>query len=118
MALETATPAENVGKDGLGEMNQPPRIALVGWRLGCEFNSLIKQGHERFRYVVVSMVLPEEIRPLVEWHRIPLLRWLSFWFRWVIFFILGGLRKPKAIVGIVSKTIRHPITSKQIRAAH
>ena len=69
-----------------------PRIALVGWRLGGEFESLIKQGHDRFRYVVVSMVLPEKIRPLVEWHRIPLLRWPSFRLRWVIFFVLGGLR--------------------------
>jgi glycosyltransferase involved in cell wall biosynthesis len=72
-------------------MNQP-RIALVGWRLGGEFESLIKQGHECFRYVVVSMVLPEEIRPLVEWHRIPLLKWPSFRLRWLVFFLLGGLR--------------------------
>jgi hypothetical protein len=79
------------GQDGLREMSRP-RIALVGWRLGGEFESLIKQGHDRFRYVVVSMVLPEEIRPLVEWHRIPLLRWPSFRLRWVIFFLLGGLR--------------------------
>ena len=69
-----------------------PRIALVGWRLGGEFESLIKQGHRRFRYIVVSMVLPDEIRPLVEWHRVPLLRWPSFRVRWVIFFLLGGLR--------------------------
>lgn len=91
-----------------------PRIALVGWRLGGEFESLIKQGHERFRYVVVSMVLPEEIRPLVEWHRIPLLRWPSFRLRWVIFFLLGGFRVMRLRADLVHTVGPTPIVPNHV----
>ena len=101
------------GQDGPREMSRP-RIALVGWRLGGEFNSLIKQGHERFRYVVVSMVLPEEIRPLVEWHRIPLLRWPSFRLRWVIFFILGGFRIMRLRADLVHTVGPTPIVPNHV----
>jgi UDP-glucose:(heptosyl)LPS alpha-1,3-glucosyltransferase len=91
-----------------------PRIALVGWRLGAEFETLIKQGHGRFRYVVVSMVLPDEIRPLVEWHRIPLLRWPSFRLRWVIFFLLGGLRVMRLRADLVHTVGPTPIVPNHV----
>ena len=95
-------------------MSQLPRIALVGWRLGAEFNSLIQQGHQRFRYVVVSMVLPEEIRPLVEWHRIPLLKYPSFRFRWLIFYLLGGLRIARLRADLVHTIGPTPIVPNQV----
>ncbi|HEU0024721.1 MAG TPA: glycosyltransferase, partial [Thermoleophilaceae bacterium] len=52
----------------------------------------IRAGRGRFRYVVVSMSLDPELRPLVEWHRIPWLRWGSFRLRWILFFGLGAYR--------------------------
>ena len=69
-----------------------PEIALVGWRLGDEFHRLIHLHHDKYRYVVISMTLPEEIRPYVEWHRMPCPKRVSFRLRWVIFYINAGLR--------------------------
>jgi glycosyltransferase involved in cell wall biosynthesis len=94
-------------------MNRP-RIALVGWRLGGEFESLIKQAHDRFQYVVVSMVLPDEIRPLVEWHRIPLLKWPSFRLRWIIFYILAGFRLRRLRADLVHTIGPTPIVPNQV----
>ena len=91
-----------------------PRIALVGWRLGGEFENLIKQGHGRFRYIVVSMALPEEIRPLVEWHRIPCLKWPSFRLRWLIFFLLGGLRVMRLRADLVHTVGPMPIVPNHV----
>jgi UDP-glucose:(heptosyl)LPS alpha-1,3-glucosyltransferase len=86
----------------------------VGWRLGGEFELLIKQGHDRFRYVVVSMALSEEVRPLVEWHRIPCLRWPSFRLRWVVFFILGGLRLMRLRADLVHTVGPTPIVPNYV----
>lgn len=92
-----------------------PRIALVGWRLGSEFESLIKQGHQRFRYVVVSIALPEEIRPLVEWHRIPFFKWPSFRARWLIFFVLAGFRIMRARADLVHTIGPTPIVPNRVQ---
>ena len=95
-------------------MNQLPRIALVGWRLGGEFHSLIKQQHERFRYIVVSMVLPEEIRPLVDWHPVPLLKYPSFRLRWVIFYLLAGARIARLRADLVHTIGPTPIVPNHV----
>jgi glycosyltransferase involved in cell wall biosynthesis len=69
-----------------------PRIAVVGWRLGGELERAIRVAAGRVRYVVVSMALDEDLVPLVEWHRMPVTRWSSYRVRWLVFFVLGGLR--------------------------
>lgn len=69
-----------------------PRVAFVGWRLGGELEQAIRRGRDRCSYVVVSMTLAEDVQPLVEWHRIPLLRWNSYRLRWVVFYLLAALR--------------------------
>ena len=53
------------------EASDLPLIAMVGWKLGGELEGAIREGTGRFRYAVVSMALDPEIRPLVEWHRMP-----------------------------------------------
>jgi glycosyltransferase involved in cell wall biosynthesis len=87
---------------------------MVGWRLGGELETAIKDGRGRFRYVVVSMTLPEELRPLVEWHRIPLLKWNSFRLRWVVFFVLGGLRVARLNADLVHTIGPTPIVPNHV----
>jgi hypothetical protein len=93
-----------------------PRIALVGWRLGGEFESLLSRDTTAStnRYIVVSMALPEEIRPLVEWHRIPFLRWPSFRLRWVIFYLLAGLRVMRLRADLVHTVAPTPIVPNHV----
>ena len=69
-----------------------PRVALVGWRLGSELERVIEQGADRFDYVVVSMDLDERLRPLVEWHRMPLPKLNSFRVGWAEFCARGAVR--------------------------
>jgi glycosyltransferase involved in cell wall biosynthesis len=91
-----------------------PRIAIVGWRLGGELERAIQEGSERFSYVVASMTLPAELRSLVEWHRIPLLKWNSFRLRWAIFFILGSLRLARIDADLVHTVGPTPIVPNRV----
>jgi UDP-glucose:(heptosyl)LPS alpha-1,3-glucosyltransferase len=86
----------------------------VGWRLGGEFETVIKRGSGRFRYLVISMTLPEELRPLVEWHRIPLLKWNSFRLRWAIFFVLGGFRVARVSADLIHTIGPTPIVPNHV----
>ena len=38
------------------------------------------------------MSIPDDLRPLVDWHRIPWVRWNSYRVRWLVFFVLAGIR--------------------------
>ena len=69
-----------------------PRVALVGWRLGGEFERVIREGRDRFDFTVVAMDLDEELRPLVDWRPMPPPRLNSFRLGWAAFFLRGGLR--------------------------
>jgi glycosyltransferase involved in cell wall biosynthesis len=69
-----------------------PRVALVGWRLGGEFERVIREGRDRFDFTVVAMDLDEELRPLVDWRPMPPPRLNSFRLGWAAFFARGGLR--------------------------
>jgi glycosyltransferase involved in cell wall biosynthesis len=91
-----------------------PRVALVGWRLGGEFEEAIRQGHERFDYVVITMTLDPALRPLVEWQRIPLLRWNSFRLRWLIFYVLAGLRLARARADLVHTVGPTPVVPNRV----
>jgi glycosyltransferase involved in cell wall biosynthesis len=78
-----------------------PRIALVGWRLGAELETAIRTGCDRFDFVVVSMSLSEDLRPLVDWCRIPRPKWNSFRLRWIAFFALAGFHLRRMKVDLV-----------------
>jgi len=71
---------------------EAPRIAVVGWRLGGELERAIASATDRFRYVIVSMALDEDLVGLVEWHRMPVTRFTSYRLRWLVFFVLAGVR--------------------------
>jgi glycosyltransferase involved in cell wall biosynthesis len=60
------------------------------------------------------MALPEEIRPLVEWYRIPFLRWPSFRLRWVVFYLLGGLRIMRLRADLVHTVGPTPIVPNHV----
>ena len=91
-----------------------PRVALVGWRLGGEFEEAIRRGHERFDYVVISMALDPALRPLVEWHRMPLLRWNSFRLRWLIFYVVAGLRVARARADLTHTVGPTPVVPNRV----
>jgi glycosyltransferase involved in cell wall biosynthesis len=97
-----------------GAAGDRPLIAMVGWRLGGELEGAIRAGNERFRYAVVSMSLEPEMRPLVTWYRMPWPRWNSFRFRWIVFFILGGLRVRRIGADLVHTVGPTPIVPNRV----
>jgi glycosyltransferase involved in cell wall biosynthesis len=60
------------------------------------------------------MTLPPELRPLVEWHRIPLLGFNSFRLRWVIFYVLGSLRLRRTAADLVHTVGPTPIVPSRV----
>jgi len=97
-----------------GSAARRPRIAIVGWRLGGELERVIEQGAGRFSYVVVSMDLDEALRPLVEWHRMPLPKLNSFRLGWGAFFALGGLRLARLHADLVHTVGPMPIVPNRV----
>jgi glycosyltransferase involved in cell wall biosynthesis len=91
-----------------------PRIAIVGWKLGAELESAIRAGSGRFRYVVVSMSLDPSLRPFVEWHRMPWLRWNSFRARWLVFFLMGWYRLERLNADLVHCVGPTPIVPNRV----
>jgi glycosyltransferase involved in cell wall biosynthesis len=85
----------------VSEQSDRPSVALVGRRLGVELEQLIRYGSNRYRYVVVSMVLASDVRGLVEWQRVPLPRLPSFRLRWLVFYALASLRLRHARADLV-----------------
>ena len=91
-----------------------PRVALVGWRLGSELERVIEQGADRFDYVVVSMDLHERLRPLVEWHRMPLPKLNSFRVGWAEFFARAGVRLGRLRADLVHTVGPMPIVPNRV----
>jgi glycosyltransferase involved in cell wall biosynthesis len=91
-----------------------PRVAFVGWRLGGELERVIEQGRDRFDFTVVSMDLPEWLRPLVDWHRMPRPRFGSFRLGWAAFFALGGLRVRRLDADLVHTVGPMPVVPNRV----
>jgi glycosyltransferase involved in cell wall biosynthesis len=74
-----------------------PRVALVAHRIeghsGMDraLAELLKRGSDDFKFVVFATTLAEELRPLVEWRRVPVPR-RPFTASFVSFFVLAGVR--------------------------
>lgn len=87
------------GKVEFGSRPAPrrPTVALVAHdvhdRGGMEqtFAELVRRGGRATRFVVVSATLAEDLRPLVEWRRVPAPR-RPFPLKFCWFFLAGGLR--------------------------
>lgn len=91
----SALPArEPRGKEQFGRR---PRIALVlidaGSRSGTgnAAHELLRRGHAAYDFVVVSTRLAEEVRPFAELRKIPA-PYGPFRLRWLVFYLLAGLR--------------------------
>jgi glycosyltransferase involved in cell wall biosynthesis len=73
-----------------------PTVALIAHQVhdhgGMEraFLELIRRSAGRVRFIVVSSVLAEELRPLVEWHRIRVPQ-RPFPLRYFLFFVAAGV---------------------------
>ena len=91
-----------------------PRVVFVGWRLGGEFERVIRQGQGRFSYTVMSMDLDEALRPLVEWRPMPLPRFRSFRLGWAVFFGLGGLRLARMDADLVHTVGPLPVVPNRV----
>ena len=91
-----------------------PRVVFVGWRLGGEFERVIRQGQGRFSYTVMSMDLDEVLRPLVEWRPMPLPRFRSFRLGWAVFFGLGGLRLARMDADLVHTVGPLPVVPNRV----
>jgi glycosyltransferase involved in cell wall biosynthesis len=91
-----------------------PRIALVGWRLGGELERVIREGRERFDFTVVSMDLAPELRPLVDWRRLPPPPRGSFRLGWASFFLRGGLRVARLDADLVHTVGPMPVVPNRV----
>jgi glycosyltransferase involved in cell wall biosynthesis len=91
-----------------------PRVALVGWRLGGEFERVIREGRDRFDFTVVSMDLDEELRPLVDWRRMPRPRLNSFRLGWAAFFARGGRRVASLDADLVHTVGPMPVVPNRV----
>jgi glycosyltransferase involved in cell wall biosynthesis len=89
-------------------------VVFVGWRLGGEVERVIRQGHQRFRYTVVSMDLDERVRPLVRWHRMAPPRLDSFRLGWAAFFGLAGLRLARLEADLVHSVGPLPVVPNRV----
>jgi UDP-glucose:(heptosyl)LPS alpha-1,3-glucosyltransferase len=91
-----------------------PRIVLVAWKLGAETLQAIREGSDRFRFVVVSMLLPEDVRPLVEWHPMPHLNTDSFRTEWVTFYTRAGIRLARIRADLVHTVGPTPVVPNRV----
>jgi glycosyltransferase involved in cell wall biosynthesis len=91
-----------------------PRVTLVGWRLGGEFERVIREGRDRFDFTVVAMDLDEELRPLVDWRPMPLPLLDSFRLGWVAFFARGGLRLARLDADLVHTVGPVPVVPSRV----
>jgi glycosyltransferase involved in cell wall biosynthesis len=91
-----------------------PRVALVGWRLGGELESVIRQGQDRFDYTVVSMDLDESLRALVDWRRMRPPALGSFRLGWATFFVSAGLRLARLDADLVHAVGPMPVVPNRV----
>lgn len=61
---------------------------------------LIRSKHSEFEFVVVSSRLPDELRPYVEWRRVPVPERPAP-LRFALFFVLGGIELRRTTVDLV-----------------
>ena len=97
------------------EASDLPLIAMVGWKLGGELEGAVRAGAADAS-ATPSCPCPStrRLRPLVEWHRMPWPAWNSFRFRWIVFFILGGLRVRRIGADLVHTVGPTPIVPNRV----
>jgi len=93
-----------------------PHIALVGSRLGSEFEAAIRLGARRFRYTVLTCDLDPELRPLVDWRPMPRAPFDSFRLGWAIFYALGALRLARLRPDLVHTVGPVPVVPNRVDA--
>jgi glycosyltransferase involved in cell wall biosynthesis len=91
-----------------------PRVALVGWRLGGEFEHVIREGRDRFDFTVVAMDLDEDLRPLVDWRPMPRPRLNSFRLGWAVFFGRGGRQVARVEADLVHTVGPMPVVPNRV----
>lgn len=91
-----------------------PRVVLVAWKLGAELAEAVRDGSERFQFVVVSMLLPEDLRPLVEWHPMPHLKTDSFRIEWATFYTRAGYRLSRIRADLVHAVGPTPVVPNRV----
>ncbi len=96
------------------EAERRPRIVIVAWKLGGELALAIEKGSDRFEFAVISMTLPDELRSLVEWHPMPLLRFNSFRLEWAMFFVRAGLRLRRTQADLVHTVGPTPVIPNRV----
>ncbi|MGH9073014.1 MAG: glycosyltransferase family 4 protein [Acidimicrobiales bacterium] len=91
-------------------LTRRPRVVLLAHEIkawgGMDMllAELVRQGHDRFDFVVVSTVLAEELRPLVaEWHRVRVPR-RPFPLRFACFWVLAGRISARLHADLVQAT--------------
>jgi glycosyltransferase involved in cell wall biosynthesis len=99
-----------------------PRVALVlldaGSRSGTgnAAHELVRRGRADFDFTVVSTRLVEELRPLVEWRRVPAPS-RPFRLRWLAFYLLAGLRLRGLRTDLVHTLAPAPLVPNRIDLA-
>ncbi|MGH9127846.1 MAG: glycosyltransferase family 4 protein [Acidimicrobiales bacterium] len=102
-------PAARLGSTG-ASVTRRPRVVLLAHEIkawgGMDMllSEIIRHGHDRFDFVVVSTLLAEDLRPLVaEWHRVRVPR-RPFPLRFVSFWVLAGRLVDRLDADVVQAT--------------
>lgn len=103
-------------------MARRPRVALVAWDVGAPGShigvpaEIVLAGRERFDFVVVSRALLPELRPLVEWRRVPAPA-SPFRLRWAVFYATGAVQLARARADVVHTRAPAPIVPNRVDLA-
>ena len=104
------------------DINRKPRIAVIlmdaGVRHGTAnaVHELIRRAQDKYRFIVISTRLTEEMRPLAEFLPIPAPNG-PFRLRWMIFFVLAGLRLASARADLIHTIAPAPLVPNRVDLA-
>ena len=103
-------------------MARRPRVALVAWEVGPPGShigipaEIVLAGRARFDFVVVSRTLLPELRPLVEWRRVPAPA-SPFRLRWAVFYATGAVQLARARADVVHTRAPAPVVPNRVDLA-
>jgi glycosyltransferase involved in cell wall biosynthesis len=100
-----------------------PRVALVTFGAVDRFAvpqivaHLIRRAHEHVDFVVISHLLADDLRRVVQWQKVRVPLWLPFRVRYPIFFLLAALRLRRTRADLVHTFGSHPMVPNRVDLA-
>jgi len=80
-------------------------------------STLIREGHERFEFVCVTSSINPELRPLVEWQRVPIPPSAPMRVQWAVFYAAAPLALRRVDVDVVHAMSSQPAVPSRVDLA-